>query len=125
MASVEVRVRFRASPDRVFACVSDHERFFMGFPIRSARLTKGGVSERNGLGAIREISGPGIDFVEEIVLVERPAAYEYRVRKINIPARHEFGRLDFSSCPEGTEVVWRTRYSIPVPIRFSDRFSAC
>lgn len=116
MVSLEVRVRFRAPPDRVFALVSDHERFFTGFPVRSVRLSQAGLSDRNGLGAVREICGTGICFVEEIVLFEPGVAYEYRVRKINIPARHEFGRLDFLPCAEGTEVVWRTRYAILTPV---------
>lgn len=116
MATVEVRVFFRASPERVFGAIADHERFFSGSPIRSAKVTKAGSPDRNGLGAIREISGPGLDFVEEITLFDRPRAYEYRVRKINLPAVHEFGRLDFNPRDGGTEVVWQTRYQMPMAV---------
>ena len=116
MVCLTVRLRFDAAPERVFEAISNHERFLRGFPVRTAGLIRAGHIERNGLGAVRRVCTMGLDFVEEITLFDRPKAYEYRVRQLNLAARHTLGRLDVIPCPDGAEVVWRTHYAVLTPV---------
>ena len=72
--------------------------------------------ERNGLGAIRQVTGPGLSLEEEITAFDPPHAFEYLI--INRPGQpeHKFGRVSFQPVPGGTRVDWESRLSIDTPI---------
>lgn len=115
MVEIRLVAQFDGSPAEVFAKVSDHESFFAG-PWISCKVTRPGQSDRNGLGATREVYPVGIRFVEEITAWDAPRSFEYRVRECALPSNHELGRLTFAAKAGGTEVVWVTRFEIPIPL---------
>jgi hypothetical protein len=116
MEEVKVTVPFGVPIDLAFAAVSDHETF-----LRDARTTtriaREGDADRNGLGCLREVSVKGAGtIVEEITGWQKPARFEYAIRKAPIPVKHEGGSVRFTSTKTGTDVEWTTRFTIPVPI---------
>lgn len=115
MIEIRLVAEFDGSPAEIFARVSDHESFFSG-PGISCKVTRPGDSDHNGLGATREVRPVGLRFVEEITAWDAPTSFEYRVRECSLPSNHELGRLTFSARAGGTEVVWLTRYEIPMPL---------
>lgn len=120
MYEVHVHIEIAASIERVFEAMSDHEVFISG-PGARCVVTRVGSSEKNGLGAIREVDARGLHFVEEVVRFERPRRYDYLVRSIalkslRMPFAHELGWLEFSELAGKTRVDWRTRFRITIPV---------
>src|SRR5688572_11210652 len=101
MHQIEVRAEIRAPLTRVFDAFSDHERFFRGHGVKRCVVTTVGKTERNGLGAIREIDAGGALFREEVVHFERPTRFDYLIRSVTLrgrrlPMEHELGWIEFS-----------------------------
>jgi len=117
MRSVQVNVHINAPIERVFETISDHERFLRSADGTRTKLLQEGSAERNGLGCVREVSvGKRAWYVEEITAWERPAFFEYTIRRASMPIRHEGSRLTFTEVGGGTDVQWSSRFTIPVPI---------
>ncbi len=121
MQEIHVRMEFQAPIARVFEALSDHESFFRGPGITACKLTREGTSDRNGLGAVRQIDAMGNRFVEEVVRFERPWRFDYVVRSVTIgplpfPMRHELGWVELSEHGDRTRVDWRTRFGFGIPI---------
>jgi uncharacterized protein YndB with AHSA1/START domain len=120
MYEVHVHTEIVAPIERVFEAMSDHESFIGGAGGRCV-VTRPGGSEKNGLGAIREVDAMGLHFVEEVLRFERPHRYDYRVRSIAVKGRplpfaHELGWLEFSELAGKTRVDWHSRFRIPIPV---------
>jgi hypothetical protein len=121
MTEIQVRADIRAPLADVFEALSDHERFFRGHGIRRCVVTTPGKTERNGLGAVREIDVVGLQFREEVVRFERPTRFDYVVRSVTrgkrrLPMEHEIGWLELSERAGVTEVLWRSRFTMKVPL---------
>jgi uncharacterized protein YndB with AHSA1/START domain len=122
MVEIEARETIRAPRERVFDALSDHERFFRNCGVRRCAVIRPGTSERNGLGAVREIdAAPAFRFREEVVRFERPARLDYQIRSVmllgrRLPMRHELGWLELTERDGVTDVRWRSRYTFAVPI---------
>jgi uncharacterized protein YndB with AHSA1/START domain len=117
MRSVQVNVHINAPIERVFETISDHERFLRSGDGTRTKLLQEGSAERDGLGCVREVSvGKRAWYVEEITAWERPASFEYMIRRASMPIRHEGSRLTFTEVGGGTDVQWSSRFTIPVPI---------
>jgi hypothetical protein len=117
MRSVQVNVHINAPIERVFETISDHEQFLRSADGTRTKLLQEGSAERNGLGCIREVSvGKRAWYVEEITAWNRPASFEYTIRRASMPIRHEGSRLSFTEIGGGTDVQWSSRFSIPIPI---------
>jgi hypothetical protein len=80
------------------------------------KVTRPGHYERNGLGAVREVSAPGLRYVEEITWFEPGKRMDYLIRKCTLPMRHHGGRLDFMPREGGTDIQWVTEYTVSVPL---------
>lgn len=121
MYHVHVSVTIDAAQDKVFALLSDHERFLRG-PDFKCRLLTAGREDRNGVGAVREVTATGSIFTEEVIAFEPPKHYAYVVRTLigpvgrPTPFTHERGWMDIS--PEGTKtrVDWQSRFGMPIPV---------
>src|SRR5689334_11513186 len=61
MYHIHVTLTIQAEPEKVFAFVSDHERFLRGPGVR-CRLVTPGRENRNGVGAVREVTATGSVF---------------------------------------------------------------
>jgi hypothetical protein len=121
MYHVHVTVTIDAQQERVFALLSDHERFLRA-PDAKCRLITVGRDDRNGVGAVREVTATGSVFTEEVIEFEPPRHYAYVVRTLigpigrPTPFTHERAWIDLT--PEGnkTRVDWQSRFGMPIPI---------
>ncbi len=121
MYEIVIHAQIAAPIDRVFAALADHERFFRGRPVQRCVVTRPGTSEKNGLGAIREVDVGGFHYVEEVVRFERPRRFDYVVRSVTrgkrrVPVQHELGWLELSETPTGTSIDWRSRFRFRIPL---------
>ncbi len=122
MYEICVRAEIAAPIERVFDTLADHEQFFRGRPIERCRVTTPGNTEKNGLGAVREVDIAGQQhFIEEVVRFERPRRFDYIVRSVTranrkLPLKHEAGWLELTETSGGTSVEWRSRFRITVPL---------
>jgi hypothetical protein len=121
MHEIEVRGEIRAPIAAVFEALSDHEHFFRNYGVKKSVVTTRGKTEKNGLGAIREIDALSFHFVEEVVRFERPHRFDYLIRSVTLfgrklPMEHELGWLELEENNGVTTVVWRSRFEIAVPV---------
>ncbi len=117
MRNVRVKIHINAPIERVFAEVSDHERFLRADDGTATTLLRAGDTERAGLGCLREVKvGRRARYVEEITAWQRPSYFEYTIREASLPIRHEVSRLTFTAAAGGTDVEWTSRFAIPIPI---------
>lgn len=116
MQRIEVRRSIDAPIDRVFDLVSDHEGYARLNGIDEARLRQAGSSEKNGLGAVREIKAGPIRFAEEITAFERPTRMDYKIIECTIPIEHEGGSVRLVERDGRTEVTWTSTFTVRVPL---------
>ncbi|KYF68111.1 hypothetical protein BE11_15920 [Sorangium cellulosum] len=117
MEEVRVNVYIHAPVERVFDAVADHESFLRSGSSTHTKVIRPGLTERNGLGALREVrAGKRIRYVEEITAFERPSSFEYQILESTQPLRHHGSRLRFTPRGDGTEVDWTSRFEIPLPL---------
>jgi uncharacterized protein YndB with AHSA1/START domain len=95
--------------ETVWAVLADHEGMRDWGPGLTARVTKSGATERNGLGAVREISSPlpMAAIVEEIIEFEPPHKFAYRALA-GVPLKNYRGDVELSESDGHTTI----RYSI-------------
>ncbi|MBO0768153.1 MAG: SRPBCC family protein [Solirubrobacterales bacterium] len=112
MYTLTVAKTIKAPIDLVFDVYTDHEAL-SGIPgVRSAKLVREGNTERNGLGAIRELDCGAIWLQEEITGFERPTRMQYRIVESRPPSEHRLGYVQFEPVPEGTVVTWTTLFGV-------------
>ena len=115
MHTLTVTKTIKAPIEEVFEAYTDHEKLSQVPGVRSCRLTRHGHTEKNGLGAVRELDCGAIRLREEITGFNRPHRMEYRIRDSRPPAKHEYGQVDFVATAEGTRITWTTRFGVRVP----------
>jgi uncharacterized protein YndB with AHSA1/START domain len=116
MRTIRVIKTIQAPIDEVFDAFTDHAALAQVPGIRSARVTTPGISEPNGVGAVREIDTGVIWLQEKITTFDRPHRMEYRILASRPSADHRFGRVDFAETQQGTEITWTSTFAIPVPV---------
>ncbi|CAM3438303.1 SRPBCC family protein [Mycobacterium colombiense] len=116
MYTLHVTKMIAAPIDEVFDAYTDHERLSEVFGVRSCRVTRPGDTERNGLGAVRELDCGPIRLCEEITGFERPHRMQYRIRDSRPRADHRYGQVDFIETAQGTQVTWTTIFGIQAPL---------
>lgn len=130
MYEIRVTESIQAARERVFDALADYEHFFHGPGFEYCRVTVEGEEDRNGLGAVREISVNGLIFTEEIVRFERPSRLDYIVRTLvrasgkPVPLRHQGGQMQLTESADGTEIEWVSRFEVTVSLlgRLIERF---
>ncbi len=116
MEAIVVKAYIHAPIDRVWDVFSDHENYSKLAGVRYSKLLKEGTDERNGLGAVREVHGMGVKFVEDIVAYEPPRLLEYKVVRCSKPIEHEIGRVELIPRGDGTEIHWVSRFRLKIPL---------
>jgi uncharacterized protein YndB with AHSA1/START domain len=113
---MSVERTIRASPDRVFDVLADHENY-REFPlISSSSLSRPGTEEPGGVGAVRRIGiGPAV-FDEEITAFDRPHRIDYLIIRVNLPIRHEGATVVLTPTGGGTTVRWTSTMHLTVPV---------
>ncbi|KAA1250632.1 SRPBCC family protein [Mycobacterium simiae] len=66
-----------------------------------------------GAGAVREVIGIGIWFLEAITAFDRPGSYSYLIVRSFPPFNHHGGTLTFSVSGNSTHVDWLSSYTHP------------
>ncbi|MCL2544178.1 MAG: SRPBCC family protein [Nocardioidaceae bacterium] len=112
MQTIDLTRVIPAPIDIVFDEYTDHERL-SDLPMAiSSKVTTPGRTEKNGLGAVRRLNAAAIQLQEEITRFERPTLMEYRITWSFPKARHDLGRVEFTEVPGGTQVRWKTVFSV-------------
>lgn len=104
-------------PDQVWAALADHEAMSSWGPGVKVTLTKEGVEERNGVGAVRQIAAPGPlpPIVEEITRFEPGAVLGYQAVS-GIPLKNYSGEVRLTPDGAGTRIEWAISADQRVPL---------
>lgn len=104
--------------DDVFNAISDHENYKVFPAFNESKLIEVGATEKNGLGALRQLSSGRVTFRERITGFERPNKMNYNVEALSpaVPMRQEKGEITLTSFNGKTKVIWISEAHIDVPI---------
>ena len=111
MVQLHVERTIAASPERVFDWLADPANLTASPLVLKAGWAKG--SSGPDVGALREVTGVGVWFREEITAYDAPRSYSYHIVRSFPASDHEGGTLTFTPSGEGTHVDWVTTYTIP------------
>jgi hypothetical protein len=128
--TVDVSIDIESSIDDVFERLSDHGAYGRFPNVPAARLTQAGKEEKNGEGAIREVTLRTcgfllITFIEEIPVYEKPHVFEYSVKSarynlglftMDAGIIHHLGRVSFSEEEGKTRVNWISKFEMTWPL---------
>lgn len=111
MVTLQLERTIAAPPERVFDWLADPTNLTAAPLAFRAGFAKG--SSGPGAGAVREVTGLGIWFREEITAADPPRSYSYRILRSFPAFDHQGGTLTFSPSGDGTHVDWVTTYTHP------------
>ncbi|MCC6525094.1 MAG: SRPBCC family protein [Polyangiaceae bacterium] len=114
MVALEVSAHFPAPPADVWRVYTDHAGWTGWAGIGKVRLEREGTPERDGVGAVRAIENFGLVVREEVTHFEPPRLMRYRVAS-GVPLRHHEGEVELLPDGDGTRLVWRCRFDVPIP----------
>lgn len=113
MVEIEIKQRFSAPPERVFAAVTDHKRLEQWQKGTRVTIQTLGVPPPNGLGAVRKVKTGPISIYEEVVRWEEGRAMDYHLFR-GAPLKDHLGEIRLAPTPEGgTMVNYRIRFRMP------------
>jgi uncharacterized protein YndB with AHSA1/START domain len=116
MKTITVKRVIKAPIEQVFDILADHANY-KSFPgIKESKLIREGKADRNGVGAVREITALGAWFQEEITHYARPNRLDYLIVKARPPMDHKGGSVQLVPHPQGCEVTWTTQVHIAIPL---------
>jgi uncharacterized protein YndB with AHSA1/START domain len=111
MVQLHIERTIAAPPEQVFDWLADPANLTAAPLAVKAGYAKG--SSGPGAGAVREVTGLGMRFSEEITAYDRPRSYSYLILR-SLPAfDHDGGTLTFTPTGDGTHVDWVTSYTHP------------
>lgn len=99
----------------VFDALSDHENYAQFKGVDESNLIVKGMTEKNGVGAVREIIAGGSNLHEEIVVFEPPYTLGYKIIKSTpLPYDHQLGEISLREENGKTHVTWRSEGHIKI-----------
>lgn len=110
MVHLHVERAIAASPERVFEWLADPASLKAAPLVLRAHWASGAVP---GAGALREVTGLGMWFREEITAYDAPRSYSYLIVRSFPAFDHDGGTLTFTPTGDGTHVDWVTSYTHP------------
>jgi len=111
MHEIVMRQRFTATPDRVFAALTDHAALGSWLPA-DVRLETPGTPPPNGLGAVRVVRVRGLSVRERVTRFDAPSAMDYRVIS-GAPFQDHLGEIRVTPDGDGALVAYRIRFGWP------------
>ncbi len=111
MVKLHVERTIAASPERVFDWLADPANLTVAPLALRAGFAKG--TSGPGVGALREVTGLGMWFREEITAYDSPRSYSYRIVRSFPAFDHEGGTLTCRPSGDGTHVDWVSTYTHP------------
>jgi uncharacterized protein YndB with AHSA1/START domain len=112
MVEIHVDQTIAAPVEQVFDWLADPANLAAAPLALKAGYAKGSTGP--GAGAVREVTGVGTWFREEITAYDRPRSYSYLIVRSFPPFNHEGGTLTFTASGDGTHVDWLSNYTHPV-----------
>ncbi|HEY7052499.1 MAG TPA: SRPBCC family protein [Mycobacterium sp.] len=111
MVTLHIERTIAAPPQQVFDWLTDPASLTAAPLVLRARWATGWSTP--GAGAVREVTGVGTWFREEITAYDAPRSYSYLILRSFPPFVHDGGTLTFSPAGDGTHVDWVTTYTHP------------
>jgi uncharacterized protein YndB with AHSA1/START domain len=111
MVEIHLERTIAAPTEQVFDWLADPPNLAAAPLVLRARYAKD--SPGPGAGAVREVTGVGTWFREEITAYDRPRSYSYLIVRSFPPFNHEGGTLTFTACGDGTRADWLSNYTHP------------
>jgi hypothetical protein len=116
MRTIRVTRSMKISAERAFDMMADHAGY-TAFPgVKSAKVTKPGTTEPNGLGAVREVALSGAWVEEVITEFERPRRLGYKIIRSKPPIEHAGGLIELTPTADGVDVVWTSTFRVKIPV---------
>lgn len=116
MQHVDVRRRFQAPIEKVWAAYTDHADWQNWAGFSKSWLEKEGRPDKNGVGCVRGFGSNGVNVYEEVVEWEPPSRFAYRIVRGGLPMKGHYGEVFFEPDGDGTVVRWRCRFDSGLPI---------
>ena len=110
---VENEVWIDASPEVVWPVITDHAAMGDWMPFKG-KLLREGEEDRNGKGAIRELSGMGMKIVEEVTQSQFEKSYTYRLTS-GAPVKGHRGDIILIEEDGGTRIRWSIQFRSKIP----------
>jgi uncharacterized protein YndB with AHSA1/START domain len=111
MVEIHLEQTIAAPVEQVFDWLADPVNLAAAPMALKAGYTKG--SSGPGAGAVREVTGVGTWFREEITAYDRPHSYSYLIIRSFPAFNHDGGTLTFTPSGDGTHVDWLSNYTHP------------
>ena len=104
-------------PEHVWSVLVDHEGMSSWGPGLKVTLVEEGATDRNGLGAVRRIDGPGPmpAIVEEVVVFVENSTFGYRA-KAGVPFKNYGGTVRLTAAGSGTRIDYSITLDPRVPL---------
>jgi len=115
MASFTFERRIAASPQTVFAVLTEHHLYAAITPIRKSVLEREGDPPPNGVGAVRVLTSLGPPLREEVIAYEPPDRFAYKLLS-GAPVRGHVGTVELQADGEGTRMVYAVRTVPTLPL---------
>jgi uncharacterized protein YndB with AHSA1/START domain len=116
MKTVTVTRTLNVPIEQVFDVIADHANYKQFPGIKDSKLVREGRTEKNGVGAVREIDAGKAWFQEEITAYERPRRLDYLIVKSRPPLKHEGGSVRLEPDGAGCKVTWTTTVGVKLPL---------
>ena len=117
MFNIQVERVINKPISEVFEILSDHANYSQFKGIDASTLITEGTTDKNGLGAVREIKAGGATLHEKIVGFEPPHRLAYLITYSKpLPYDHKLGEVLLSQQGDATKVVWRSQGHITIPL---------
>ena len=114
MIEIKLTREILASPEAIFAVLSDHRGMVGWAGAREVVLRHEGDPPPNGVGAVRVIRAAGLAVEEEITGFDPPKRMEYRV-VAGIPIRDHHGEIRLEPESDFTKLTWEIRFRPLIP----------
>ncbi|HWX95914.1 MAG TPA: SRPBCC family protein [Solirubrobacteraceae bacterium] len=112
---VHVEHDFAKPPERIFACLAEHENLGEVFGAKVSRLNDAQDGTRNGVGSRRQLQiGPLTPFEETVTEFVPGERIVYRITKGG-PLRGHVGTMTFVPNEGGTRFVYDIRIASHIP----------
>jgi len=111
MVQIHLGKTIAAPMDEVFQWLADPASLATAPLVIKAGWAKD--SSGTGAGAVREVTGVGTWFREEITAYDPPHSYTYLIVRSFPAFNHDGGTLTFTPSGNGTHVDWLTNYTHP------------